>query len=468
MLQHTRRHFLQSAASFSAVAACSTSSAWAAAPEPRPAPVPPGYFLVQDLATYNTSRFGALSTRAEAVERFTQVAGRLDALEFATLFYDDHDMRAHETIAQEARRRKIDLWNSTFRLTSKVRAFGAVRPEFLAHAMEPDGRIVPAVGGEKDSRPQPLFDVLNPEAVEWFLDAYRRRYFEPMKGLLSGLFINEDCLAYLGTPANDRRYDYWRTPVYSPRVLKLWQGYCQAHGVAHEGRPVDKFPVHDPALVAAGGGQTDYFPGWNVPAKIQPGQRFVDLPRAEGVWRHWYDFLCEQFLHNWIGRLAALAQEINRGESIWRGTLYFGLHHWSLPYEAIRNPEFTVPKPHRWGAWGRQRGVDLPRLAAHPAIDIVVCETYPPVAANLEGFIAEYDRITRAAGKTYGVMLHRDDKWPLKVEEEAQRWALINKYRPTVITRYPLKRMLRDDEFYSPAGEAAFEAGLADYRRGGR
>ena len=145
--------------------------------------------------------------------------------------------------------------------------------------------------------------------------------------------------------------------------------------------------------------------------------------------------------------------------------MYFGLHHWSLPYEQVRNREFTVPKQHRWGAWGRQRGIDLARLAAPPDIDIVVCETYPPVAGNLEGYVAEYARITREAKTTYGVMLHRDDKWPLKIDEEAERWALINKYRPTVVTRYPLTRMLPGDEYYSAAGEAAFSEGLAQYRK---
>ena len=95
--------------------------------------------------------------------------------------------------------------------------------------------------------------------------------------------------------------------------------------------------------------------------------------------------------------------------------IYFGLHHWSLPYEQIADPQFQVPRMHRWGAWGRQRGVDLQKLAAHSEVDIIICETYPPVAANLENFVAEFARITRSAGKTFGVMLHRDDKWALKL-----------------------------------------------------
>jgi len=183
---------------------------------------------------------------------------------------------------------------------------------------------------------------------------------------------------------------------------------------------------------------TTCYPGWNVPAEILPGQRFVDLPQAEGVWHHWYEFLCGLLLNNWICRMAAQAQELNRSESLWKGVMYFGLHHWSLPYEQVRNRAFSVPRQHRGGAWGRQRGIDLACLAAHRDSDIVVCETDPPVAANLEGVVAEYARITHAAQTTFDAMPHHDDRWPLHADEEAARWALINKYRPTVITRYQL------------------------------
>lgn len=61
-----------------------------------------------------------------------------------------------------------------------------------------------------------------------------------------------------------------------------------------------------------------------------------------------------------------------------------------------------------WGAWGCQRGVDLQKLAKHPEVAIVVCETYP------------------------------------------QRWTLIHKYQPTVITRFPVQRMMTTDFLYNP------------------
>ena len=272
--------------------------------------LPRGYLIVQDVGTYNVSRFGMISTAAEAEEVFSQLDGKLDALEFGSGFYGDHDMRAHETVARVGVAHKVDLWMSTFRAQGRFRSFGKIRPEFQAHVMEPDGRIVPAEHGEKGQKPGVVFDVLNPEAMDWFLGEFRKKYFERMKGLLAGVFFNEDCLPYLGQAVNHRRYDYWRNATFSPRVLGLWRDYCRQHDVAHGGRLVDKFPVHDPAMVANGGGITAHFPGWNVPVVIEAGQKFSALPRAEGVWRHWYDFTCGLFLNNWIGRLARLANEV--------------------------------------------------------------------------------------------------------------------------------------------------------------
>lgn len=427
--------------------------------------LPRGYLIVQGVATYNVSRFGAISTAEEAKRLFSQLEGRVDAVEYESLFYGEHDIRAHQMIAKVALRHRVELWSSTFRLLSRIRSFGPIRPEFQAHVMEPDGRIVPAEFSPCGEKPQPVFDVLNPEAMDWFIGEYRHKYFEPMKGLLTGLFFNEDCLTYLDKWHNDRRYNYWRNVTFSPRVLQLWQEYCREHDVVHEGKVVDKFPVHDPGMVSNGGGRTAYYPGWDVPEAIQPEQRFVDLPRARGVWHHWYEFTCGQFLNNWIGRMASAANEVNLTVSGWKGVIYFGLHQWSLPYEQIQNSEFRVPKIHRWGAWGRQRGVDLEKLAAHPEVEGIVCETYPPIAANLEGFMGEYARITRTAGKTFGLMLHRDDNWPLNLDEETRRWALIEKYRPTVIARYPLSHMLPGDRYYSPEGERLFWEKLTHYRR---
>lgn len=469
MPDFSRRTFLQHAAGAAALACAGgpVLAAKAAKQAPRGRRLPHGYLLVQDVATYNASRFGAISTRDEAEQLFGAIEGKLDAVEYATLYYDRHDMRAHATVAEVGVRRKIDLWASTFRMLSRIRSLGKWPAEFQASIMEPDGTIHPATVDAADSKSPPLFDVLNPQAVDWFIERISEVYLRPMKGLLAGVFFNEDCLHYAGKAVNHRRYDYWRNPTFSPAVLALWQDYCRRHGVTHAGKPVDRFPVHEPAMVSRGEDRTACYPGWNVPAEVQPGQRFAELPKSEGVWRHWYAFVGGQFLSNWVGRIATAANEINGGESGWKGTMYFGLHHWSLPYEQVRDRDFAVPKAHRWGAWGLQRGVDLEALAANPAMDAIICETYPPIAANLEGYVAEYARIARAAGKTFGVMLHRDDKWGLKAEEEERRWALIDKYQPTILTRYPRVRMLPGDPFYNASAEEAFARAWAKYKRAG-
>jgi hypothetical protein len=157
-----------------------------------------------------------------------------------------------------------------------------------------------------------------------------------MEGLIAGLFFDEDCLPYLAPWQNDRRFDYWRNATFSPRVLELWQDHCRTRGVTVERPSVDKFPVHSPAMANNGAGRTAFYPGWNMPESVRPGQKFVDLQRPDGVWRHWYDFTCELSLDNWIARLAALANDANRSVKSWKGVMYFGLHQWSLPYEEIR------------------------------------------------------------------------------------------------------------------------------------
>lgn len=69
--------------------------------------------------------------------------------------------------------------------------------------------------------------------------------------------------------------------------------------------------------------------------------------------------------------------------------------------------------------------------------------------------------------RPFGVMLHRNDKWSLKLDEEQGRWSMIAKYKPTVIARYPHQRILPDDPYYSPEGEKLFAQRLAQYRQSG-
>lgn len=424
--------------------------------------LPEGYLLVQIVSTYQKSDFGAISSSDEGRKIFNAAQGRIDAFEYETLFYDENSMEVHRTLAQLGVDAGFDLWATSWGLVRKISlgSFGALDPDFQASFMKPDGTIVPAI-----VEGVPLFDVVNNDAVAWFLKVFRNRYLVPMKGLVAGFFFNEDVLPYMGAWSNNTRYDYWNTAVYSRAILRQWVSYCKNHNVTYRGKVVDKFPVHRQEMVKKGEGKTEYYPGYDVPERIRAGQKFVDMPKVQGVWKHWYDFLSEQFVDGWIGRIAREANDVNRNSDRWYGTAYFGLHHWSLPYEEVVDPAFTVPFRHTWGAWGRQRGLDLAMLSRNPDMDIIICETYPPVSANIEFFIREFKRIALAGGKKFGLMLHRDDRWPLKEQEELERWMLIKKYRPTMLVRYPVGTMLPWGRYYDDGSERLFFERLQNYRQ---
>lgn len=61
-------------------------------------------------------------------------------------------------------------------------------------------------------------------------------------------------------------------------------------------------------------------------------------------------------------------------------------------------------------------------------------------------------------------MMDRDDSWALTMPEEQARWAVINKYLPRVITRFPVERMMTTDSLYNPQVEAYIAQQLNDYR----
>jgi hypothetical protein len=423
-----------------------------------------GYLLVQDVATYNQTKFGAISTDGEAEKIFSRISGEVNGVEFATLFYDKKDLEVHRRVGGIAKQYQIDLWATTWRLVShRARAFGLIEPEYQACVMGPDGKITPATYEGRI-----LLDVLNPVATDWLVKEYTEKYLIPFKGMLKGLFFNEDAIPYLNKWANDRRYDYWNNASYSKAVFNQWKQYCLEHKVFYQGRLVDKFPVHRPEMVAQGGGMTAYFTGYNIPEKIYPGERFIDLPRASGVWKHWYEFLGQIFLKNWVGKLAKAANRVNADNPEWLGVIYFNMFNWMLSYESIKNPLINVPVIKRWGVWGRQRGIDLAAIAANPEIKGIICETYPPIAGDLGNFVAEVGRLVKEKNKVFGVMLHRDDRWPLDSVEQKERWQLIEKLQPIILARFPMKSMLPWGPYYRQEAEEAFQKSLVEYRNSGQ
>ncbi len=431
--------------------------------EPRRGDLPRGYLLAQQVNTYHTSKYGAISTIEEAHDLFSSIKGKVNGVEFGSLFYSDADLKVHIEIASLATEYDIDLWGTTRRMTKRVRAFGGDpwledRPDFQAFLMEDDGTIVPF-----EVENQKVIDVLNPEAVDWLIEQYREKYVEPLRGKLTGYFMNEDSLSYPDEVRSFEGFDYWRFPVYSDAVLKRWRRYCFDNNVRVKGKLVTKFPIHEPTKVPRGEGKTEYFEGFVEVTPLIAGTRFIDLERHQGVWRHWFEFLSQSFVDGWIGRLAETFNDVNRDNPNWRGVMYFNMHGWSLSYEDIDDPSLTVSEIHRWGAWGRLKGIDLVRVATHPEIDIVICETFPPVeGGHLDDFVREHQRMVRIGGKVFGVMLHRD-QGPLTREEEEARWRVIRDYEPTVLTRIPLLQMLPSHEYFDPVLEGQFLKRVESY-----
>ncbi len=430
-------------------------------------PFSKGYLLVQDVETYNRSKFGAISTVDEAEKIFSAITRLVNGVEFATLFYSKADIDAHCAVGEIAKKYNLNLWATSLHLLANVRAFGNFPSEYQAWFMDRKGKIKPAFFPKKSnivSDEIPILDVMNPDAVEWLIQKYRTKYLEPCMSLLNGFFFNEDVIPYMGKSSNDYRYNYWNNASYSLSVLQQWKEYCKKNRVIYKDKIVDKFPVHHPKMVAYSSGMTAYFPGYDIPERILPGQAYVQLPRAKGVWQHWYNFISKTFIDNWIVKLASAANLVNKDNPDWMGVIYFGLHQWLLPYEDIKNPDFKIPWRHRWGAWGRQRGLDLSYLAQQPDITAIICETYPPTSDNLEQFIQECQRIISERGKLFGLMLHRDDRWPLDLTEEEARWRLIQKYQPVIIARYPLNNLCPGHQYYRKDAEELFNKFLQDYR----
>jgi hypothetical protein len=334
--------------------------------------------------------------------------------------------------------------------------------------MNSNGLIVPATVYSLAAPEKVLaFDAMNPEAMSWFIDKYKQVYLNPLAPYTSGYFFNEDCLYYANEPdrSNNTRINYWELPAYSDAVLRLWQQYCVNNSVTFNSAVVTKFPVHDESMVPNGGGKTQYFPGYNVPLNVESGTSLVSVPRNSGVWAAWDDFVTSQYIKTWIGGISDAVYQVNSDNPHFKGVMYMGLHSWSLGYEEVTDPTFVIDTYHKWVPWGTQRGVRLSKICELPHVDQIICETYPPIQANLYKYLSAYKQITRDHNKIFGLQLHRDDSWGLDGKDlESDRWAAIQYFQPTVITRYPIDRLFPKDIYYNKDKEALFDQRLHDYR----
>jgi hypothetical protein len=434
-----------------------------------------GYYFIQQVATYYISEFGAISTALEAEQIANILKERLvSGVEFGPIYFHPEDIAATISVAQVFRAHGIDLWLTSAGLQKEMQAFNndTFPTQYRAYSMTPEGSIVPAtVWSLGSSEKVPAFDSMNPEAMSWFLSRYKEIYLEPLKEYTAGYFFNEDCLYYANDPGhlNNSRIDYRELPAYSDAVLRSWQRYCIEHSVTYAGRTVSKFPVHSESMVPNGGGKTEYYPGYNVPGTVESGTYLVSIPRNTGVWAAWDDFVTSQYVGSWMGGISRAIYEVNSGNPNFKGVIYFGLHPWSLGYEEVVDRTFQVDSIQMWVPWGTQRGVHLSKICLLPYVDYIICETYPPIKANLYKFASEYKRITQDHNKTFGLMVHRDDDWGLDGRDsEIDRWDMIRYFQPTLIARYPINLLFPTDPYYDEEKEELFDARLLAYRLGCR
>jgi hypothetical protein len=393
----------------------------------------------------------------------------VSGVEFGPAYFHSDDITTTISIANVFQSHGIDLWLTSGSLQKCIHAFNNDQfPDlYRAYSMTADGLIVPAtVYSLGSSEKVTAFDAMNPEAVSWFLDRYKQVYLKPLAPYTSGYFFNEDCLYSGNDPdrSNNDRINYWELPAYSDVVLLLWKDYCVKNSIYFNGEVVSKFPVHDESMVPNGGGKTQYFPGYNVPLSVESGTAVFSIPRNTGVWVAWDDFVTSQYTKTWIGGISNAVYQVNLDNPHFKGVIYFGLHFWSLAYEEVTDPTFVIDSYHRWVPWGTQRGVRLSKICELPYVDNIICETYPPIHANLNKYLSTYKQIIRDHNKIFGLMLHRDDDWGLDGKDlESDRWAAIQYFQPVIITRYPINRLFPTDMYYNKDKEALFDQRLHNY-----
>jgi hypothetical protein len=447
----------------------STLTAQSLVPVNNVLPLTKGYYLIQFQNTFHTSEYGAISTVREADSVATLLNKHsVSGVEYNTLWYHPEDMAACIAVAKELQLHGIDLWLSSVS-DGRMAGFNndTFPSKYRAFSMTSNGSIIPAEVYTVSNDSVPAFDAMNPEAMDWFIARFKEVVLEPLKPYTNGYFFDEDCRFYANTPGrmNYMRINYYELAVYSDAVLALWQKYCIDHSVTHNGNIVSKFPVHLESMVPNGGGKTEYYPGYIVPQIVEPGIALVSLPRNTGVWAAWDDFVTSQYIESWLGRLSKAVHEVNATSPNFKGVVYFALHHWSLAYEEVTDPTFYTDNIMRWMAWGTQRGVTLSKICSLPTIDYVICETYPPIRANLYKYASEYRRICSEHGKGFGLMVHRDDSWGLDGQDtEVNRWEMIQYFQPTIVARYPIHRLSPQDQYYNEEKENLFDQRMATYR----
>lgn len=409
-----------------------------------------GYFLAQYLVATGPEviwrRIGegenwVFSSAEEARLYFEFFKDKVDGVDFVPYEYQDADIPGVVEVAKLAQDYPIDLWLGP-RIYKQIDNLPIPPAKYVSWCMDEKGAFLPAM---RDVKRRPDIDRLNPEAVKWLMDVYYEsflKYFD--NNLLHGLFWPEEHLGgnLLYTPGYDPE-SYWCLPAYSDASLELWREYCKRNQVMHKDHLVDKFPVHKPEMVSQGRGKTCYYPGFGV-VKPPYASRYVNLPRCEGIWAHWFRYLCHAYLNNFLVPLSRQMHELNRKNPRWRGVVYFGSIPWFLPYERFTDPYASSREV---GGNGYQYAIDVETMARVPEINYIICEFRGIVADRMS---YQYELFLELIGKDYkgreGLLVHGDGRNPMCPKEEIARWEFIKHYQPRILSLFSL------ESFYPPLG----------------
>ena len=411
-----------------------------------------GYFLPQDMVVtgpdvlYRTvgNEDWILSDMKRARNYLEYFSGKIDGVEFIPFTYEPEDIPRVAEIAKLAQDYPIELWLAP-RFFKQMDFYPGIPGKYCSWWMEADGTLRPPC---RHFERRPDLDRLNPEAVQWFMDAHEElflKHFPP--GTFKGFFWPEECFgANLNTPTNITHYGqlYFHRPSYSDYCLESWREYCRKNDVQYKEKQVKQFPVPRPEMASKGKGKTMFCEGFALPT---PGcqARFVDYPRNSGVWAHFDQWRCETYLDTWLRPLSRQMHRIYGTDKNWHGVLYFGSTPWLLPYEKFTDPHACERYFVSSGMWGYQTGINLEALARAPEITYVMHEFRGTVHDKLDYYHELFRQLVGPkAWKNHGVLIHSADHGPLDPREEVHRWEFIKQYQPRVLSMYELS------SFYKP------------------
>jgi len=437
-------------------------------------PVKHGYFLPQEMVVTGPDvlwrtvgeESWILSDLKQARAYLNYFSGKIDGVEFIPFAYALEDIPRVAEIAGLAQDYPIELWLGP-RFLKQMDFYPAVPGKYCSWWMEPDGTMRPPT---RHMARRPDLDRMNPEAVQWFMDAHEElflKHFPP--GTFKGLFWPEEHLgANLNTPPiTNHGQLYFYRPSYSDYCLESWRAYCRKHDVCYRGKPVRQFPVPRPEMVSKGKGKTVFCEGFALPTPSRQA-RFVDYQRNTGVWTHFDQWRCETYLANWLRPLSRQIHRIYGKDKNWRGVLYFGSTPWLLPYEKFTDPHACERYFISSGMWGYQCGINLEALARAPEITYVLHEFRGTVHDKLDYYHELFRRLVgKEAWRRHGMLIHATDSGPLDPREEIHRWEFIKRYQPRVLSMYSLRYFYQPRDRRDAATATTFWNRLKSYQATG-